>query len=46
MKHTARQLQVREGSDWFSEGEQVGSSLDDLVEAVKRVQKKRRLRAA
>ena len=45
MKYSTRQLQVREGSDWFLEGERVGS-LDDLLDAVNRVQKKRRLGAA
>jgi len=43
-KHSTRQLRVREGSDWFLEGEQV-SNLDDLLGAVNRVQKKRRLGA-
>jgi hypothetical protein len=41
MKYSMCQLQVREGSDWFSEGERV-SSLDNLLEIVNRVQSKRR----
>jgi hypothetical protein len=48
MPHTmysSRQLQIREGSDRFSQGERVGS-LDDLLNVVNRVQRRRRLRAA
>ncbi len=45
MKHSTRQLQVREGSHWFSEGERV-SNFDDLLYAVERVQMKRRSRAS
>ena len=45
MKYSAHQLQVREGSDWFSEGERVGN-LDQLLDAVNRVQMKRRSRAS
>jgi hypothetical protein len=41
MKHRVRKLQIREGSDWFSEGERVGN-LDDLLDIVSRVQKQRR----
>jgi hypothetical protein len=41
MKHRVRKLQIREGSDWFSEGERVGS-LDDLLDIVSRVQTQRR----
>ncbi len=44
-KYSTRQLQVREGSDWFSEGERV-ADLDQLLDAVKRVQMKRRSKAA
>jgi hypothetical protein len=44
-KYSTRQLQVREGSDWFSEGERV-RSLDDLLDAVNRVQTKRRLKSS
>jgi DNA invertase Pin-like site-specific DNA recombinase len=44
-KYSTRQLQVQEGSDWFSEGERVGS-LDDLLEAANRVQRKRTSKAA
>jgi DNA invertase Pin-like site-specific DNA recombinase len=43
MKHRARKLQLREGSDWFLEGERI-DSLDDLLNAVNRVQSKRRFR--
>jgi hypothetical protein len=43
-KYLTRQLQVREGSDWFLEGERVGN-LDVLLDAVTRVQKKRRSKA-
>ncbi len=41
MNYSSWQLQVTEGSDWFSEGERV-KSLDDLLNVVKRVQKKKR----
>jgi DNA invertase Pin-like site-specific DNA recombinase len=47
MPHTrcsTRDLRVREGGDWFSEGERVGS-LDDLLDVVNRVRRKRRFRA-
>jgi hypothetical protein len=43
-RYSTRQLQVRGGSDWFSEGEQVGS-FDELLNVISRVQKKRRLKA-
>lgn len=43
-KYSTRQMQVREGSGWFSEGERV-DNLDDLLSAVNRVKKKRKLRA-
>ena len=39
------QLRVREGSEWFSEGERV-DNIDDLLAVVSCVQRKRRLSAA
>jgi hypothetical protein len=45
MKHRTRNLQVREGSHWFSEAGRVGN-LDDLLDVVERIQSGRRAKAA
>jgi DNA invertase Pin-like site-specific DNA recombinase len=45
MTHSAHLLQVREGGNWFSQGERVGN-LDQLLEVVNRVRTKSRSSAS